>query len=141
MDTEFETLIDDLKAIITEKIFISNWSKVECYHEVGCTIIESGHGDADIENISKALKVSKRTLQRSVQFARKFPMLEELPDGKNTTWHKLCNKYLPEPKGVAPTLPPFEQLKEMVLEHAVFLAETATAKPNGVELFLPKDLF
>lgn len=141
MQQDINELVEQLKSIITEKIFESNWAKVECYHEVGTTILESGHSDQDLGQIANRLKVSRRTLQRSVQFATKFPTLEMLPEGKNTSWHKICNKYLPEPKELAPELPPFEFLKNLIIEQAQFMAETATAKKNGVEFFLPKDIW
>jgi len=35
----------------------------------------------------------------------KFPDLSQLPEGKNISWHKICNNLLPEPKTETPELP------------------------------------
>lgn len=48
--------------------------------------------------LATAIKVSDRTLYYAVQFHRKFPVLNTVPEGKNVSWHKLTKQYLPAPK-------------------------------------------
>ena len=94
-------LVEDCKAIITETVFNSRWALIEGYHQLGERILE----DSDKEPITKLLQrvavsmdKSERTLWYAVQFAEKYKNLNKLPDGKNISWHKICNDLLPEPK-------------------------------------------
>jgi len=48
--------------------------------------------------VSQSLNKSKRTIERAIQFAKKYPDLNKLPEGKNTNWHTICNKYLSKGK-------------------------------------------
>lgn len=44
--------------------------------------------------MSQSLGKSKRTIERAIQFAKQYPDLNELPEGKNTSWYQICSKYL-----------------------------------------------
>src|SRR3990167_3435036 len=91
--------IEEIKTILVEGVFASNWSRIQCYHEIRKRILEE-------EDVSKAMSIvtdaipqlSDRTLQRCVQFVKKYPSLDNLPEGKAISWAKVCNKYLPAPK-------------------------------------------
>ena len=48
--------------------------------------------------MSQSLGKGERTIERAIQFAKMYPDLNLLPEGKDTSWHRICNKYLPEPK-------------------------------------------
>ena len=97
----YQSLIDDCEAIITETVFTSRWILIEGYHSLGKRIlIESEKfGDLTISDIAthvaKDVGKSKRTIQRAIQFARRYPDLDDLPGGKNISWHKICNNLLP----------------------------------------------
>jgi len=102
----YQLLVDECKAIITEAIFTHNWALVEGYHQLGERILQEHdnferakiYGKKIVSQVTESLegKASERTVWRSMQFAQKYPKLELLPEGKNTSWHDICNKYLPE---------------------------------------------
>ncbi len=54
------------------------------------------YGRQIIVTVSKALDCSEREIYRCIQFRKKYPELNDLPEGKNITWHKIVNQYLPE---------------------------------------------
>ena len=102
MKTIYE-LAEEIKTIMTEKVFSARWELLECYHLVGNQIkiysAESGLTINEVCNgIATVLGKSNRTLNYSVQFVDKFPDMQALPEGKNISWHKLVNNYLSEPK-------------------------------------------
>lgn len=100
----YRSLIDDCQAIITEAEFSSRWALVEGYHELGQRIIddiprfiEKGIPESKITSIVAGnTGKSVRTIERSVQFVRKYPDLSTLPEGKSVSWYKIVNKLLPE---------------------------------------------
>ena len=102
---EYHLLIDDCKAIITEAVFASRWALVEGYHQLGERIVTDnefqryakGNKDA-CKTLARNIGVSSRTLYYAIQFYEKYPILEEIPEGKNISWNKIITKYLPENK-------------------------------------------
>ena len=99
----YRALIEDLKSVITEGVFNSNWTLLQTYHLVGKRILEEQKaqkisGSKLRHSVSRDLGKSVRTIQRACQFAEKFPDINELPEGKAITWSKITRKYLPEPK-------------------------------------------
>ena len=92
---EYEALIEEIKATITEGVFRSRMELIETYHKVGELIKTS---QVTLIQVSRDSGVSVRTLQRSVQFYEKYPDINALPNGKNISWHKITNELLPEPK-------------------------------------------
>jgi len=100
----FNHLIDDCQNIIVEAEFASRWILIEGYHTLGARILEDKHrivqGGSSLRKtlsrVTKFISISERTLYRAVQFAQQFPDLALLPEGKNTSWRKICNEYLPE---------------------------------------------
>lgn len=105
-DDWYRALVDDLKSAITESVFNSRWALIEGYYYLGQRIIEArpqfkaqGMRDGEIvQCIADAIEKSPRTVYQSIQLVRKYPKMDMLPDGKNISWYKLCNKYLPEPR-------------------------------------------
>lgn len=95
-DTEFLQLVNEIKQILVEHEFMSRWTLIEGYHAAGELI--SHNKQYDVSSIAKSLGKSTRTIQRCVQFYDKYPDLNKLPEGKNTSWRMIVNKYLPEPK-------------------------------------------
>ncbi len=112
----FAALIDDCESIIVEAEFTSRWVLVEGYHALGTRILEEYHnferekiyGKKIVQCIAQSLDKSKRTIYQSIQFTKKYPDLSLLPEGKNTSWFKICNKYLPEHNKESVTIEPPE---------------------------------
>ncbi|MCK4359119.1 MAG: hypothetical protein KAW92_10350 [Candidatus Cloacimonetes bacterium] len=43
------------------------------------------------------MQCSEQDIKRCSHFRKKYPDLDELPEGKAISWHKIVNKYLPAP--------------------------------------------
>jgi N6-adenosine-specific RNA methylase IME4 len=98
----YVALIEECKAIITETIFNSRWALVEGYHALGERILQENdnfarekiYGQKIIQRVGQSLGKSEQTIFYAVAFAKKWPDLTTVPEGKNISWHKICNKYL-----------------------------------------------
>ncbi|PJB21610.1 MAG: hypothetical protein CO114_04425, partial [Euryarchaeota archaeon CG_4_9_14_3_um_filter_38_12] len=89
--------IEECKAIITEASFTSRWALIEGYWQLGKRIREEAKTisiTAFTETVAVALEKSNRSIWYAVQFYDKYPDLTKLPEGKNISWHIICNKYL-----------------------------------------------
>lgn len=119
----YEVLIDECKDIITETIFTSRWALVEGYHKLGERILEDEpkmiQGGSNLretlQRVAKYLNTSERTLYYACQFVIKYPSLDEVPDGKNISWHKVCNNLLPAPKVDTEEIDPPKGLYNVVI--------------------------
>ena len=115
----YQSLIDDCQSIMVEAEFTSRWVLVEGYHSLGLRILQDEHklvsGGSTLrealKRVSNLLNKGERTLYKVVQFAQQYPDLDLLPEGKNTSWRKICNEYLPEHK--EPNQPEFDENIEM----------------------------
>lgn len=101
----YNQLVEDTRAIIIETEFSARWALVEGYHELGKRILEdqarfeeSGYGKKIVQCIGESLGKSENTIYYAIQFAKKFPELEALPQGKDTSWYRICNELLPSKK-------------------------------------------
>ena len=102
----YVSLIDDCKDIIVEAEFQSRWSLVEGYHQVGIRILQENsnfersriYGENIVQRIAESLQRKPRTIYYAVQFAKTYPDLDLLPEGKNTSWHRIVDKYLTDGK-------------------------------------------
>jgi len=98
----YTQLVEDCKDIVVETEFVSRWSLVEGYHSLGKRILEEYDNFqrvrmADSELIkSVAISIGRRdrTVYYAIQFARMYPDLNLLKEGKNISWHHIINKYL-----------------------------------------------
>ena len=90
----YNLLLEECREIITEYEFTSRWALVEGYHELGKKIVELP--PVTVTKLATDLHKNERTLRRARQFFQKYPDLNMLPEGKNCSWHSICNKYLPE---------------------------------------------
>lgn len=146
----YQSMIDELGALKTEKLFTSRWSIIEFYHELGTTILEnranfdtSGvSAELATKHVSLSLDISLRSVQLAVQFAKMFPDLDALPDGKNVSWHKIVKTYLPAKKEekVLPELLPTNELQNLIVKYSLFLAQNSKMTINGVVMVLPNDM-
>ena len=95
---ELQSIIDDVKATITETKFIARWVLVEGYHKIGERLQGVKNKRQLIVTVTQQTGVKERNLYRAIQFYEMYPDLNKLPEGKDTSWHNICNKYLPAPK-------------------------------------------
>ena len=111
----YGALVEDCLVIVGEAVFTSRWALVEGYWNLGKRICEENnnfegakiYGEKIVsymtESLNRAKKegqvqISERTIWRAIQFYKKYPDLSLVPEGKNASWYKVCNKYLPQPK-------------------------------------------
>ena len=92
-------LAEEIKDIYTEFSLTARWSLIEMYHEIGKLIV-SQRDSIELREFSNLTSISERNLYRAVQFNKKYPDLNLLPEGKNVSWHQVVNKYLPDSTGV-----------------------------------------
>jgi hypothetical protein len=101
----FTQLVEDCKNIIVEREFAARWELIEGYHSLGKRILDEYpnferaqiYGEEIASRVSESLGRAERTVERAIQFAKMYPDLNLLPEGKDTSWHRICNKYLPKP--------------------------------------------
>ena len=102
----YNQLIEELKDIIVEAEFTSRWALIEGYHSLGTRILQEYENfqrirlpDSElVQRIAISLGKRKRTIYYAIQFARAYPDLNLLPEGKNISWHHVVNKYLTKGK-------------------------------------------
>lgn len=150
----YQHFIEELKAIICEGVYDSNMRLIETYHEFGMRILQEteSFGRAKIygEEITKRVALdigkSQRTVQKCVQFASKYPNLQNflasVPEGKAISWNKISNTYIVEAKPLvsnAIVVMNVSNIKEGILKNLDFLVETAEITNDGIHLFIPKD--
>lgn len=104
----YQSLLDDCKAVITEKMFNSRVEIIEGKWELGKRINEENeqmervkiYGKRIIETLAEDLNVSTSNLWTCMQFYNRFPektfskVLENLPEGKDISWYLIMTKYL-----------------------------------------------
>ena len=84
----YKSLIDNCQGIIAESLFISRWTLVQGYHMLGSRILEDSEKFGEVPTheiaakVSTSLGKSKRTIQRAVQFAKEYPVLDDVPGEK-----------------------------------------------------------
>jgi len=96
---QWEYVVEQIKATVTEAVHNSRWTLIEGYWNVG-KLLRGEFGEKDLTKTLTALSVevnlSKRTLWRALACYDKYPDINNLPGGKNITWWKLVTKYLPD---------------------------------------------
>ncbi len=99
--TWFQKLIEDCQDIVIETEFTARWTIIEGYHALGVRLLQDFgnferaqiYGDKIIQTVSEYLGKSERTINYAIQFAKMYPDLDVLPEGKNTSWSKICKNY------------------------------------------------
>lgn len=96
----YESLVEECQAIVVEGEFSANWIRVQTYHELGQRILEdidkAENVDRFLEFVANDINRSKRTVYDAYKFAKKYPVLNDIPMGKNITWRKVVYELLPE---------------------------------------------
>ena len=93
----YKALLEELSAIITEKKFVCAWTLLEMYHEVGQRILEDAKKAQMtklVKEVSDDLHLCERNVWYAVDFVKKYPDINKLPEGKSMTWSKV-KKLLP----------------------------------------------
>lgn len=102
----YQALIEDCQGILTEGIWNYRLTLIKTYHLLGKRILEENdnfkreriYGERIANTVGESLGKSRQTIGYAIRFAKKYSDLDLLPEGKNISWHKICNQYLPEPK-------------------------------------------
>lgn len=102
-DDWYNALIEECKAIIVETEFTARWALVEGYHQLGTRILEENnnfernkiYGQEIVQRVGISLGKNPRNIYYALQFAKKYPDLDQVPEGKAISWSKLRDKYLP----------------------------------------------
>jgi len=102
VESWYNSLIDELQDIITEKVFEHTFSLIECWHLVGTRILQENdsferskiYGEKIVQRIAKSLNKKTRNFYYAIKFAKLYPDLNLLPEGKNVSWNHIINKYL-----------------------------------------------
>lgn len=103
----YQALVEDCQSILTEGIWNYRLTLIKTYHLLGRRILEENnnfkrekiYGKRIANTVGESLGTSRQTIGYAIQFAQKYPNLDELPEGKNISWHKIVRDYLPSPKG------------------------------------------
>lgn len=104
----WEHLVGDCRAIIVERGINARMEVIRGKWEVGKRIAEDagykkfGKGSGKfVQSLADAVGCSESNVYMCVQFYEKFPaggdagrLFDELPDGKDVSWHKIAQKYL-----------------------------------------------
>lgn len=96
----YDEMIDDIKSQVTEFQFTARWAIIEMKHSMGMRIVQDydkwqNYGDGILQRIAESLSCSYETVAKCVQFARKYPDVNQLPVGKNANWGAVL-KLLPD---------------------------------------------
>lgn len=148
----YQYLIEELRAIVVEGEFTSRYALIEAYHALGVRILEENenferskiYGDSIVKKIAEHIGKSERTVYNAIAFAKKYPDLAMLPEGKNTSWSKVCKQLLPpQPDGDKPApilIESRDMLKELVSLNMDYLLEYAEPTEKGYKFFISRDL-
>lgn len=99
----YDSLLTECVSTIAEYEFISRWAKVEGYWRIGKIINDNRDNFAKsglstkqtLNKIAKDLGITIRVLYYASAFHRKYPDFNKIPGGKNITWTKIIQRYLP----------------------------------------------
>ena len=112
----YQNLVDDCRTIIVERGYRARMEIIEGYHELGERIETDVNfkkwsnlrGEA-IRQLANDIRLSYASLYYAIQFYNKWPELsnafESFTEGKEISWFKIVNKYLPETKENKTELP------------------------------------
>jgi len=99
----YQELVEECKTIITKSVLTSRWALVEGYHMVGERIVSDDDfqkhakgNQSSLQDLAKNIETNERTLYYAIQLYKKYPQLDNVPEGKNITMNKLITKYLPK---------------------------------------------
>ena len=135
----YVNLIDELKDIVVEHEFVSRWSLVEGYHTLGSRILEENdnfekagiHGLDAVQHVANSMNKKPRTIYYAIKFARLYPDLNLLPEGKNVHWRHVINKYLTTGEDKPVKITPTEMIRQIKQLLATELQKELQVVNNG----------
>ncbi len=97
--SDYKQLVEDCRAILTERSFNARMEIIEGYHELGERIVndplyQPRKSRAFLHRVAKDLGIADRTIYYAVAFYKKFPQLDKVPGGKNISWRQIRIQYL-----------------------------------------------
>ena len=96
---QFEQLVEDISAIITETSFNRNWDTITLKWNIGDCLFQVKEGVSNLlTQVSEELNISERELWRCLKFRKAYPDKNVLPERKSISWHKIANELLPDEK-------------------------------------------
>jgi len=142
----FQQLVEECKDIVTESSFTSRWSLVEGYHLLGSRIlqdevkiVQGGSSLAGtLHDLAKYIGKRERSLYYAVEFVRKFPDLNALPEGKNVNWYRIVHEHLTT-ESDRPKRPTNADLRGIIYKiNELLKVEYQRAKQNELNNTLPE---
>jgi hypothetical protein len=101
----YDSLIDECKGILTERVFNSRWELILAHWELGKRILSDNNyhkfkkDEAFVSTMARDIGCSIGNLYQSIKAYEKYPeenMLQRLPEGKNISWYKIVKEHLGE---------------------------------------------
>lgn len=125
----YQNFIEECRAIIVETGFNARMELIKQKWLLGERVLKEYenferkkvYGKEIVQRVAESLKISSRDLWYCIQFTKQYPKLVEeleisldfLPEGKNVSWRKIINKYLPEPKSKEEGKCPHSEIEEV----------------------------
>ena len=120
----YNSLIEDLNGIVdgaVELRFIYSWELIECYHRMGTRILQENdnferskiYGGKIVQRVAESIGRSEKTVYNAIKFAKMFPDLNLLPEGKNIVWKHIINKYLTAGEEKPVKITPTEMIRQI----------------------------
>ena len=81
--------IDEFIDFYVEGSFHVRWTEIEFYHDLGMALSEV----QDLKPYAKSIKKHESFLKTCVDFYRKYPVLNNLPYGKDISWSRLRKEF------------------------------------------------
>ena len=105
----YQALVEECRAIIVETVFTSRIELIRGKWLLGDRLWQEKNKGITklLTRVSVDLRISERECWRCYKFREEYRdflnksgeiNIEVLPEGKNISWHKIANKYLPQPK-------------------------------------------
>lgn len=150
--SDYNYFVEELQAILVEGVYNSNSELIKTYYLFGERINEEVNSQDDkygknlVGRVARDLGKSESTVYKCMKFAKTYPdldaFLDSVQEGKSISWRKIANHYLVEPSEAKEIVPvePVNNIAECIRLNLKFLIGTATIKPDGIHLFLPKDM-
>lgn len=98
-DENYNLIVEEIGAALTEGYFVVAWTLIETYHAVGKIIFDavmSGkyHTTGLVRELSADLDRSEKIIYETYLFYKLYPDLDKLPGGKSMTWTRIRRELL-----------------------------------------------
>lgn len=143
----YNQLIEDLSDLVVENEFNLRIALIEYYHQLGSRIVveddniekDTTYGKQIVQHIAKSIGKSERTVHYAIKFAKQFPDLSELTEGKNITWTHIVRKYLTtDAEKIIEEIPDPNFVEKQIIKYAKALSERAEIKGDNIVIKLPR---